>query len=229
MIELCALLISLLMTTSLDSSDAKPYQTEIEAVVNEIIALDQIDSEQDMAVLAIGAPEMLRFSKVSNMMEYNSLRLMYVAFGSSVVDFSTGKFQMKVSFIERLENEICQNEALHDFLYLTEYSSSQPEEIRQERLDRIQDTRQAMNYLQAFDQYMDLHFREVFVDYSETDKLKFKAAAYNLGFDKPIADVELHMVSRSFPFGIKSTATQLSYATFSSIIYQELKNRCYAN
>ena len=56
-------------------------------------------------VLAIVFPELIRYSKLQDVIESNDLKVLYVQFGDTYSNFSIGRFQMKPSFCEQLEKD----------------------------------------------------------------------------------------------------------------------------
>jgi len=101
--------------------------------------------------LSIAAPEVIRFHRLSDLMEVQALRLLYADLGSDKVDFSVGLFQMKPSFIEELEKRLKEDLVLsRSFEGLIEYAANSPAEIRASRIDRILDPCQSQQYLKAF-------------------------------------------------------------------------------
>ena len=89
------------------------------------------DSSVDKSiVVSFLFPERIRYSLISDLIETEVTENIYVNFGSSYVDFSIGYFQMKPSFIEKMEKYVKNNQELqknYDFIYkynstnLTEY------------------------------------------------------------------------------------------------------------
>ena len=55
---------------------------------------------------AIVFPELIRYNKVFDAIEINSLKYLYVSEGKDYADFSVGYFQMKPSFAEMVEQDL---------------------------------------------------------------------------------------------------------------------------
>jgi len=66
-------------------------------------------------VLPPAFPELIRFSLFRDSMELFSLEVFYVNFGSGVNDFSVGIFQMKPSFVEKMEDFMDKHDELKEY------------------------------------------------------------------------------------------------------------------
>ncbi len=180
-------------------------------------------SQEQIEALSIGAPEIIRYNEVQNFLETELLELGYVNHGHDLVDFSIGPFQMKPSFIERLEHEIQTNEQLSEFSILMEYTRKDVSSIRKERLGRISNPSFQIKYLEAFSAYCELAYPDS-KNLSTTEKLKFKATAYNLGFDKSFNEITQYQSKKHFPFGSKYQGKQYAYSELSLEIYNHLSH-----
>ena len=139
--KLCTLLLLATLPVQLSFAQGS-YPAEAAAPVQEIIAHFEPQTIDDCAALAIGAPELMRYSMVSDFIETEILELSYVDHGLDYADFSIGKFQMKPSFVERLEAEICNRPLLHiKYQGLVNYPDTNVRSMRAERLQRIKSIR----------------------------------------------------------------------------------------
>ncbi|MBO9573717.1 MAG: hypothetical protein J7497_16135 [Chitinophagaceae bacterium] len=91
---------------------------------------------------AIIFPELVRYNRVFDAIQIESLKYLYVSEGKQYADFSVGYFQMKPSFAENLERD-----ADKTFGY---GSRTDNEENRRQRLYRLTNTETQLNYLCAF-------------------------------------------------------------------------------
>ncbi|MFB6306152.1 MAG: hypothetical protein ABEH43_04040 [Flavobacteriales bacterium] len=113
--------------------------------------------------------------------ETKALETGYLKYGSQRVNFSIGRFQMKPSFIESLEKKIKKSDILRPkYGELIQYPSNDPENIRKERVNRLQSTNMQWKYLVCFYELLSQKFSNKKWD-SRTQKLKFYSTAYNCG------------------------------------------------
>ena len=129
-------------------------------------------------------PEVMRYNVLKDGIETESLRALYVQFGEEYANFSIGIFQMKPSFTQQVETKAKQllPDSIFKELQLA-YKNTDEENVRSERVERLQDDNYQMIYLTAFilicnDQYKNKKFD------SEIEKLQHYATIYNAGFDK---------------------------------------------
>ncbi|MEQ8240186.1 MAG: hypothetical protein RIA69_13290 [Cyclobacteriaceae bacterium] len=177
-------------------------------------------SAPELFALSIGAPEISRYEEIQDLLETEILEVAYVDHGLMAFDFSIGHFQMKPSFVERLEKEIKSNCELQEYLWLTEFGHCDLQQIRRTRLKRISAPDFILGYLLAFEQYCRLTFR--LDDLSYSSQLKFIATAYNLGFDQSKEEILSYQPKRYFPYGPKFEGEQHAFADLSLAIYQHL-------
>ncbi len=181
--------------------------------------------------VSIGAPEYIRFSELSDLMEVQALRLMYEKLGSDEIDFSVGYFQMKPSFIEALETRLTCNDALASkYQSLLEFSSESEAVIRSERIDRILDSHYCLWYLQAFADVMNKEHGSVLACLSTKEKLRYLATAYNLGFGYSPSEIIEYQEKQNFPYGHRYRGEQYAFGELSVSIYDQLnKLLCISN
>ncbi len=162
-------------------------------------------------ILALVFPELIRYDALSDQMETKSLEILYVNWGKEYADFSIGRFQMKPSFVERLEQDI---HSLKDTSFLKEsglqtlLNLQDEKSVREKRIFRMEQFGWQVNYLIAFyklceQKFVHLNFRD------DTEKLHFYATAYNSGYWK---DTEkLKKMQKSHFYTIAKFTTQKSY------------------
>jgi hypothetical protein len=161
-------------------------------------------------------PEMVRYSEVQNMLETASLELLYVNYGNRYADFSIGRFQMKPSFIEKIEVYIADYQLI-SYFDLLKYTHKDEKKTRQERLRRLQDLNWQLRYLQAFYTIVQRKFQKKFATLGE--QIRFFATVYNRGFDQPLAEIDKWLNIRAFPYGLKYRGTQYIYSEIALDFY----------
>ncbi len=149
-------------------------------------------------LFAIVAPEISQYNRVSDASETYTLKVLYVQGGQTYSDFSIGYFQMKPSFVERLEADIKKDSCL-----LCKYSdllldSLSPKQARIERVKRLGNISWQLKYLEVFCVLTDMKFgKHHFLD--TKDKLAFYASAYNIGYHKSFDEIQNIKDMKSFP------------------------------
>lgn len=118
-------------------------------------------------------PELLRYNKVFDAIEIESLKYLYVTEGKTYANFSVGYFQMKPSFAESVEQD---ERGFFDSL-----TGKDDENSRRERVKRLTNTRQQLIYLSAFYRICERKFSSIKFS-SPSAKLKLFATCYNAGY-----------------------------------------------
>jgi hypothetical protein len=189
----------ILMTAALLSFDNKPavldyrevfgsdYKWAVdwikqnEQLFSKYAALYKIPAKELQAIIF---PELIRYNRFFDALQIESLKYLYVSEGKYYADFSVGYFQMKPSFAEAIERD-----ADRSFGYR---SVADGEDARKERLKRLTNTAQQLNYLCAFYKVCEQKFASRKFS-SPDDRLRLFATAYNSGyqlsFDK-LADLQ---------------------------------------
>lgn len=147
--------------------------------------------------LAIVFPELMRYNPTRDAAETMGNRLLYVNFGDEYSNFSIGCFQMKPTFVEKLEKEVKEKAELAAFLPLSQYKSSDITEIRKERLNRLSQLTWQVKYLACFLTIIENRFP--LLDKSMPEKVKFYATAYNRGFFVSEAEILKWTKKANFP------------------------------
>jgi hypothetical protein len=184
------------------------------SLINQLVV--EHGAEKEVLVSAV-FPEIVRFSDVSNLMETASLELLYTRFGNAYADFSIGRFQMKPSFIEKMESYVKE----FDFKAFTEvitFKSSDEKEIRKERIERLKTITWQLKYLNCFYFIVEHKFKKTWQNIPE--KIRFFAAAYNCGFENSAQDIEKWFTIKAFPYGLAYKGQQYNYTDISVDFYQ---------
>ncbi len=169
--------------------------------------------------LSIVFPEVLRHNAFKDFVETRSLEWLYIEYGAEKADFSIGIFQMKPSFIEKMEARI----QASDFQFLRRYDEIKPENDknkRRERLNRLKSFRWQMTYALAFRALCDEVFKNMTFENRE-EKINFFATAYNTGFEKNVNVLNQWTTRRAFPYGATYRGNQLIYGEVSTTFLRQ--------
>lgn len=150
---------------------------------------------------AIIFPELIRYNRVFDALEIESLKFLYVSEGKYYADFSVGYFQMKPSFAEAIEKDA---DKIFGYTIIADN-----EDARKERVKRLTNTEQQLNYLCAFYKVCEKKFSGRKFS-SPAEKLKLFATAYNSGY-KLSYDKLVDMQSRKYFNGHNYSDISLFY------------------
>ncbi|HBS87174.1 MAG: hypothetical protein A2W91_03065 [Bacteroidetes bacterium GWF2_38_335] len=183
--------------------------------------------KSDFKILsAVIFPELIRYSSFRDFFETSALEAIYVEKGTSGANFSIGKFQMKPSFVENLEEYVREYpEELNKIRLICEYDHTEPKKIRKQRLERLKSESWQMTYLNCFYHIMKHRFGgKTFTDNEE--KTRFYATAYNHGFKCSEDELKGWIPKKCFPDGCKcQERTQYCYSDISVYFYRFLKKK----
>ncbi len=198
-----------------DYKDALSYFKSNKILINKILKNNNIDSE---IVIPVLFPERIRFSIVKNYFETAFLEAIYTRHGSDYVDFSIGDFQMKPSFIEKLENRISENVVLNKKYSKLLIEKDTKKEERKERIKRLKATNYQLLYISLFYDIVNMKFDTG--SKSKSEKIIFFAAAYNHGFETSKKEIEKYIKVKYFPYGTSYPGEQYSYCDVSADFYK---------
>jgi hypothetical protein len=127
-------------------------------------------------------PELLRYSIFRDEMETIGLTALYVSGGKQAADYSIGLFQMKPSFVEKLEERAAGDPTAPPWqLRILDRAGAQTEQDdRAVRLRRLRTEEWQLLYLACFAR--DVQSRFALQSLPEEEQVRFLAAAYNRGF-----------------------------------------------
>lgn len=132
----------------------------------------------DLAVAVI-FPEQIRYSALQNVMETAAVKALYVQGGTSLANFSIGRFQMKPSFAEEVEREWMQTDWRHDYgIY---FDLSESVEARRARILRLDDVQWQCIYLSLFLKLLYCRCPQL-SKVNNVEQVRFCATAYNVSF-----------------------------------------------
>lgn len=169
-------------------------------------------------ILAMGFPELLRFSKFQNQLETTFLEILYVKQGTAYANFSIGRFQMKPSFAETLEKQ-AKTYMPHASPNIYFYQAKRIKSIRKERVNRLTQFTWQLKYLHIL--YKTLNMRYAHKKFiSQEDKLRFFAAAYNFGFLASEKRIARWSQTNAFPYGRNHIGKQHNFTKIAWDFYQ---------
>jgi hypothetical protein len=172
----------------------------------------KVYGNQPQLLSTIVFPELMRYSNVKDILETSALELIYVENGISAADFSIGRFQMKPSFAEAIEEEVKSNTILNSNYKKLNFAEKNSSELnRKERITRLQSLDWQLVYLNAFVSICKIKFKNEKFESTE-DSLSFYSSAYNTGFTKSSEDIRSNCLKCYFPYGTKYKGKQYSYA-----------------
>lgn len=195
---------------------------------NKSLIIKELGKEKAAFILSIGFPEIVRYKELKDFLETQSMELLYVQVGSTKIDFSVGLFQMKVSFVEHLEEKINQidlDSADHKYLSLRHLSLN---EARKMRLSRLNKPIEQLRYLRIFYAWISKKLSAELSPLSSPERLRIIATAYNSGGQHSFETLQKKSKQKKFPYGIKYNGTQYSYGEIATDFYQKYSDKLLA-
>lgn len=178
--------------------------------------------EHPAEVMAMVAPEMVRYNLFRDFFETKAIELVYVSLGSREADFSIGQFQMKPSFIEKLEHILREFPmAFPQFQFICDYPLVDERGVRKERINRLKSQYWQIQYAFAFYAVCQACFYEKNCGPAD-ERVALFAAAYNMGIGAKISDLQNWIDQKAFPYGLKYKGTQWSYSHLSVDFFHQL-------
>ncbi len=175
----------------------------------------------DLAISVV-FPEILRYNRFRDFLETSALELAYISGGKEMADFSIGRFQMKPSFVEMLEEETLNSQELKVKLseVFTYPSSFTEPDKRRERVERLKQQEWQLLYLACFISLTENRFKKE-IEANDSDRLLILSSAYNLGLRASYSDLIKISQLKTFPYGNLSMG-RFSYFDVASYFYQNL-------
>ena len=205
------LVFMLLFTLPLDLD--KDVQKGLEILVKHksmVLEIKNTSATEGAEALSIVFPEIVRWSGIKNFFETKMNQQLYVQNGIAGANFSIGYFQMKPSFIEKLEEYISQSPALATFSYVV-INEKMPQKARSVRIDRLTQIAWQLRYAHVYWLVAKEKFKyRVFKN--PKDRIRFFATAYNYGFFRDECEIEDWQQKKAFPYGSDYKGEQLAYA-----------------
>ena len=167
-------------------------------------------------------PERIRYSIVQDFFETEALSTIYVSYGSTYVDFSIGEFQIKPSFVEKLEEYIKTSSKLQDkYLHLFP-KTRDVKKKRKNIVSNLKSLKYQLFYISVF--YDILIEKFDLLSMNKTKKINFTASAYNYGFHNTKQEISDNFKSKYFPYGTKYPGKQYSYTNIALDFNQNYYN-----
>ncbi len=199
---------------------------------NKISKIIESEGVNEEIVLAIGFPELIRYSMWRDLLETSANEMFYIKKGNPYTYFSIGRFQIKPSFIEKLEDYLIQDDSLsHQYKHIYTYKSTNTKDIRATRIERLKSYQWQIRYISAFCKIVEKRFD--LQDKTLEEKIAFYSAAYNNDFLNDSSEIAKWTSIKYFPYGTKSKNNPFSYAEvanyFSKHGYPQVKKRFFWN
>lgn len=158
------------------------------------------------AVLAVVAPELIRYSLLKDFFETTALELAYVRYGPGKADFSIGRFQMKPSFAEQLERQLDSLPGIAPQLrQRLAYEEPEGPSRRRARVERLQHSEWQLRYALAYFCVAELRFTELSCEPIEK-KLQFFPAPTITGLPDPLRKLTIGPLWKHFPTAANTRA-----------------------
>lgn len=186
--------------------------------------IHKTDANKKDIMISIIFPELIRYSLFKDFFETKSLEIGYVQYGAKLVDFSIGRFQMKPSFVETLENLVLYRHArtLHNKYYeITAFKDTTITGIRKERVERLSSLKWQLIYLECFYDIISEKFKDIKWQ-DDVEMLKFYATAYNHNFCASKKEIDKWLNAKTFPYGASYKGEQYSYSDIAVYFYNNL-------
>lgn len=172
--------------------------------------------------IAISFPEIVRYNSIQNFIETSAIEVLYVQYGKAYANFSIGKFQIKPSFAEELEQDYTQLPKALPY-FKSQFSSTDNIYNRIKRLKRITDEGWQVKYLYMFVEVMNEKYKNKKWASIE-EKLAFYATAYNSGYNKSETLIIRELSKFRFYTSVLKSEKLYNYASISVEFYKTYKN-----
>lgn len=156
-------------------AEASQYADSRKEAWNEIWTAFDIPADVAEAIVF---PEMLRYSIWQDQLETSAVKGTYVSMGSQGFDFSIGRFQMKPSFVERLERRWMMS--AFPSQYEAYFDTDNTRMARRVRLSRIEDEIWQCVYVAMFIKLTYTDYQGL-ADLPIDEQVQLLATAYNRG------------------------------------------------
>ena len=182
---------------------------------------EQFDVDPRLAV-AIVFPELIRYSMWQDEIERAAVNGLYVSKGTDGANFSIGRFQMKPSFAEEIEQEWNRSSLSKEYGFV--FNLQQNNEARRSRIRRLSNMQGQCRYLAIFIRLLQQRHPQL-VQLSEKEQVCFLATAYNRSFTASFQQIKKIQHERHFHTDvIKTHSTCLyCYADIAYVAYRMLR------
>jgi hypothetical protein len=165
--------------------------------------------------LSIIFPELIRYSSIRDKMELSGLFTLYIQYGEKYADFSVGRFQMKPSFAEQLENDANNTPEVA----FTKFNVTKTSQARIERVKRLGEMEGQVNYLVLFIRIMEHRNKNIMWD-TEIERLMYYATAYNSGYNSGEKKIRDRVGSKMFYTGLLKVDSCYCYGSIARYFYK---------
>jgi hypothetical protein len=159
-------------------------------------------------------PSLARYSALKDIMETSAMRTLYVQSGRKYSKYMVGRFQMKPSFAELVERNVIKYK-MGDFKFKMQNNPK----ARSERARRLDSPNWQVQYLILYTRIMDKRFSHLKWK-TPSDKVRFYATAYNIGFNKNERTIKYLMSRRSLLRTSKDAKSRLRYGDVAVWFYE---------
>ena len=182
---------------------------------------EQFDVDPRLAV-AIVFPELIRYSMWQDEIERAAVNGLYVSKGTDGANFSIGRFQMKPSFAEEIEQEWNRSSLSKEYGFV--FNLQQNNEARRSRIRRLSNMQGQCRYLAIFISLLQQRHPQL-EQLSEKEQVCFLATAYNRSFTASFQQIKKIQHERHFHTDvIKTHSTCLyCYADIAYVAYRMLR------
>ena len=182
---------------------------------------EQFDVDPRLAV-AIVFPELIRYSMWQDEIERAAVNGLYVSKGTDGANFSIGRFQMKPSFAEEIEQEWNRSSLSKEYGFV--FNLQQNNEARRSRIRRLSNMQGQCRYLAIFIRLLQQRHPQL-EQLSEKEQVCFLATAYNRSFTASFQQIKKIQHERHFHTDvIKTHSTCLyCYADIAFVAYKMLR------
>lgn len=182
---------------------------------------EQFDVDPRLAV-AIVFPELIRYSMWQDEIERAAVNGLYVSKGTDGANFSIGRFQMKPSFAEEIEQEWNRSSLSKEYGFV--FNLQQNNEARRSRIRRLSNMQGQCRYLAIFIRLLQQRHPQL-EQLSEKEQVCFLATAYNRSFTASFQQIKKIQHERHFHIDvIKTHSTCLyCYADIAFVAYRMLR------
>lgn len=179
--------------------EAASYCTKRQSAYAPFFSGYKVSFEEAMAVVF---PEIIRYNRFRDFAETTVLELAYVQGGKTIADFSIGRFQMKPSFVEFIEQDLLNySDLLQQFNEVVAYSPDvSSQDIRCERIERLKQESWQLKYLACFIRLAEVRFAKK-LNEKPQERLLILSSAYNKGLNSKYEELKRLSEKKSFPYG----------------------------
>lgn len=172
--------------------------------------------------IAISFPEIVRYNAIQNFIETSALEVLYVQYGKAYANFSIGKFQIKPSFAENLEQDYIKLPNALPY-FKSQFNCEDNTYNRIKRLKRLTNEAWQVKYLCMYTEVMNKKYKNKTWS-SVEEKLAFYATAYNLGYNKSETLIIQELPKFRFYTSVFESDKLYNYASISVEFYRNYKN-----